>query len=363
MRTLGLYFAQHFLRNVFWTFLLFFALVVAVGLIDQTRATAGADDVAFLDLLTVSALNAPWIVENIIPFCVLFGSIATLLLLNRRLELVVARAAGVSVWQFLFPASIVALLVGLFAALVFNPLAIRAQNEALAIEDRVFGKIEKAEVRRNFWIAAGTEGTQQIYNASVARNEGRRLVRVVINTFRPDGSPGRRIDASRLDFEPRPEGNVWVATNARVYERGERGRVQKRIEIPTDLTADQLREVTVDERRIAFWDLDDEADAARNAARSTLPYETRFHALLSRPLLYLAMVLLAGTVSLRFARFGIDGWGLAIGVTLGFVLYAVAELALTFGRNGLVAPAVAAWGPVVVAVLLGTSVLLQKEDG
>ena len=50
--------------------------------------------------------------EQIFPFAVLFGSMAALLQLSRKLELVVARAAGVSAWQFLQPGVLVAAAVG-----------------------------------------------------------------------------------------------------------------------------------------------------------------------------------------------------------------------------------------------------------
>ena len=47
------------------------------------------------------------------PFAVLVGAMVCYLNLSRRLELVVARAAGVSAWQFVAPAMVIALLIGI----------------------------------------------------------------------------------------------------------------------------------------------------------------------------------------------------------------------------------------------------------
>jgi len=44
-----------------------------------------------------------------VPFIALFAAMATLISLNRKYELVIARAAGISAWQFLFPLCVGAL--------------------------------------------------------------------------------------------------------------------------------------------------------------------------------------------------------------------------------------------------------------
>ena len=49
------------------------------------------------------------------PFAALIAAMVCYLSLSRRLELVIARSAGVSAWQFVMPALVIALLIGIFA--------------------------------------------------------------------------------------------------------------------------------------------------------------------------------------------------------------------------------------------------------
>ena len=84
----------------------------------------------------------PIIAERIMPFCVLIGAMSCYLSLSRRNELVVARAAGVSAWQFIAPAVIVALLLGVFATLVYNPVAANLQERSKRLEVEIFGARE-----------------------------------------------------------------------------------------------------------------------------------------------------------------------------------------------------------------------------
>ena len=56
-------------------------------------------------LLEMAALKLPHMAQEIMPFAILFGTMMAFWRLTRSNELVVARAAGVSVWQFLTPAA------------------------------------------------------------------------------------------------------------------------------------------------------------------------------------------------------------------------------------------------------------------
>ena len=46
-------------------------------------------------------MHVPLLLDTALPFAFLFGALLSLLDLSRKLELVVARASGVSVWGFL----------------------------------------------------------------------------------------------------------------------------------------------------------------------------------------------------------------------------------------------------------------------
>ena len=71
----------------------------------------------------MAALKLPHTAQEAMPFAVLFGTMLAFWRLTRNNELVIARTAGLSVWQFLTPAVVVALLVGVIAVTVFNPVA------------------------------------------------------------------------------------------------------------------------------------------------------------------------------------------------------------------------------------------------
>ena len=371
-RTLTFYFAGQFLRGVALTFLLFLALITAVDMIDQSRRAASVEAAGLLQVMGISLSKALVLTENVWPFAVLFGAMATLVVLNRRLELVVARAAGVSVWRFLFPAAIAAVMTGLFSALVYNPLSLSARTAGTALQERVYGqsRANADAYVEDFWLRTNALAGAYVIHARTARDEGRRLAGVTRYGFDVRGRPTDRVEASTMVFVDRGPASVWQASDAVVYptrlgtETGPRiGERFASLELPAFIDREQLQRSATGPDDVPFWSLRAEGQAVAAAGRNPLPYETRFQSLLARPLLYVAMVLLAGTVSLRFARFGQSWKRLGLGVAAGFVLYVVAEVVLAFGRSGFVAPWVSAWSPPLVATMLAASVLLVQEDG
>ena len=96
--TLARYFGLRFLNAVLVVFLGIFALVAVLDYIELMRR---ASDIPFVSAALVaktSFYRVPQITERIMPFCILIAAMSCYLNLSRRLELVVARSAGISAW-------------------------------------------------------------------------------------------------------------------------------------------------------------------------------------------------------------------------------------------------------------------------
>src|SRR5881392_1148100 len=88
-------------------------------------------------LLEMAALKLPHTAQEVMPFAILFGTMLVFWRLTRSNELVVARASGVSVWGFLTPAVLVALLVGVVAVTLFNPIAASMEARFEKLDNRI----------------------------------------------------------------------------------------------------------------------------------------------------------------------------------------------------------------------------------
>ena len=122
-RTLSKYISRQFLMHFAIMILALLAVIYMFEVIELLRRASGKPDVGVARVLEMALLKLPQVGQEIIGFAVLFAGMSTFFRLTRSHELVVARAAGVSVWQFLIPIITVAALIGVIKFAVVNPVS------------------------------------------------------------------------------------------------------------------------------------------------------------------------------------------------------------------------------------------------
>ncbi len=361
-RTLALYFAGRFTKMVIGLFLFNLGLVGAISFIDVfSRAPSGPGFHPWR-LAAALLLRAPSVAEETLPFAVLFAAMAAFVSANRRLEVVIARAAGVSAWQFLLPACLVGVLCGALATFVYNPIASSLLAEATILRATAQDNptLQADAGSGPVWLRQTTgDGRDSIIGAAQSFAQGTRLAGVTAFVFDKTGRFIERVDASRGQYAK----FEWRLTDATVTARNQTPRNLATYVLPTTLTPAQVRQGFEAIDTIPFWSLPSLISAAKRAGVSPIAYQLRYNWLLARPILLLAMVLIAAIVSLRFSRSQDLSRMILAGVAIGFVLYVLTKVARDLGSGGIVPPVIAAWLPAVVAILIGGTVLLHLEDG
>src|SRR5260221_8605662 len=103
------------------------------------RTTSGLAPAAAVRVAETSLFRVPQLLEKMMPFCILIGAMTCYLALSRRLGLVVARAAGVSAWQFIAPALASAIVLGILATTAHNPMSPKFRELSQRMEAELFG--------------------------------------------------------------------------------------------------------------------------------------------------------------------------------------------------------------------------------
>jgi lipopolysaccharide export system permease protein len=358
--TLARYFGLRFLTAVLVVFGGIFALVALIDYIELMRRAGDIPNVSAALVAKTSLYRVPQVVERILPFCILIGAMSCYLNLSRRLELVVARSAGLSAWQFVTPALVVAFALGIVATTVYNPISAMLQERSKRFEAELFGKTTNVPRRGgSFWLSQRTDDGQTIINAAGSRDQGVNLNGVSIFSLDVDGHFKQRIEARAAVLEP----GVWRLRDARIYALSILPVDQAEYRLKTSLTPEQVRESFATPETVPFWELPQYIQIAEHAGLIAAGYRLQFQKLLARPFLLAAMVLLAAAVSLRFFRFGGVQKMVLSGVAAGFLLYVLSKVTEDLSKAELMHPVAAAWLPVLVGGVTGFSALLYQEDG
>jgi lipopolysaccharide export system permease protein len=360
-RTLRRYVARRFLLSMIGAFVICSCLIFMIDMIELLRMSRRASDLTVAKLLWIGFLRLPAFAELLLAFAVLVGAIGALLSLNRRSELTVMRAAGMSVWQFLRPGLVVTFVLGVTAVALFNPLAAAARSEAERLVAEVFG-VEAGLFSGKGdgpWLRQEGAGGQSVMHASAAVDQGRTLTSVIAFVFDGKGQFIEHVTAERAVLQ---EGH-WELHKGLVARPKQEAEAVKTYRLPTHLTRERVGDAFGSEIAVSFWELPELIELSERAGLSASKYRMQHAVLLSRPALLLCMVVLAATVSLRSFRSGGIQSMVLMGLIGGIGLFLLAEVSRQVGASGLISPTLAVWVPIAVSLLVSLTVLLHQEDG
>ncbi len=360
-RTLSFYIGR---RYLFWLTSVSAALIAIIMLADVLellRRASGRDDYEGISIvIRMTLLKLPAMFEKILPIAALLGAVFAFWSLNRHHEFVVIRAAGVSIWQFLAPAILLAIAVGVLKVAVFNPFssAMLLQYEILEAK-HLRGKDSLAAVaNRGLWFRQRTEDGYYILHARSMRDL--RLKDAVVFRMLNDDRLAARIDSPSAHLE---EGH-WRLDEATVLTPDGRTERREALRLSTNLTRENIDESFAPPETISFWALPAFVRALESAGLKGIRHKLQWHAHLALPLMLAAVTLLAATFSLRPVRGGRGGSLLIVaGCGLGFLVYFLTDVVHALGISSGIPVAMAAWSPPLVSAFVGVGILLHLEDG
>lgn len=353
------YFSARVVQMILAVFFMTFGMLFIVDFVELLRRTsdrpeASAGLVAYLSLLRVPAAS-----EQLMPFCVLGGAMVAFLDLSRKLELLVARAAGVSAWGFLAGPLAFAALLGAISVAILNPAFATLKGKGEAIETRLIVPEGAPTGEGVLWLRQKSIDGQAIIRAARADEMGTHLESVAAYLYDADGAFEAEVDAPVAELLD----GVWRFDEARIVIPGEETIDVGTFLLATNLVPGEVTKGLPSPERIPFWSLPGFIHETELAGLDTTAYRLHFQSLLARPLMFVAMALVAAAFSLRFFRFGGIGNTIAGGIGAGFVLYVATKMVGDLGQTGLISAGLAAWSPPLLGSSLAILALLHQEDG
>ena len=361
--TLSFYIGKQFITGIAIVFLVFVTVIFVFDAVELLRRGSGANKelATFGLLLQMALLRIPFMAQKVLPFAALVGGLWTFTRMTRNHELVVARSAGVSVWQFLVPVLALALILGAFTITVFNPMSAAMVGRYEQMDARYLGgKSSLLALSQNgIWLRQTDSALQSVVHARRISEDQITLHDVIIFSFLEEDKFLNRIDAEKATLEM---GN-WNLEDVVITGPDQPAIFHKNYLLPTSLTFEQIEDSFAPPETLSFWALPGFINVLEKSGFSAVAHRLYWHSLLAGPLLLCAMVLIAATFSLRFRRRGGVWILIASAVMTAFILYFLSDLILALGLSGSIPAALAAWTPAGIFTLIGIASLFHLEDG
>jgi lipopolysaccharide export system permease protein len=359
--TLSLYISRRFLAGFFLVLVSIGAIIFLIDVVELFRRAASRPEVTFRLVISLATLKVPHEVQRIMPFCVLFGGMYAFWRLTRSSELVVARAAGISVWQFLLPAVVVAMLIGAVSVAVINPLASSMLLRYERLDASLFkGRSQLLSISETgLWLRQADKEGQSVIHALRMVPGSMALQDVTVYLFDAKHKFTGRVDAATARLE---EG-AWRLSGAVVTGPNQPSRRMPQYRLPTHWTAAKIEDSFSSPETLSFWNLPGFIRLLDQAGFTATRHRVYWYSLLAVPVLLAAMVLIAASFSLRMARRGGLSFLVFGGVIFSFFLFFLSDLVFALGLSATIPALLAAWTPTLVTMLIGLTILLHIEDG
>jgi len=361
-KTLSGYIARQFFVWFSGVYGAMLSISFLIDYIELLRRGAVKSGVTLGVLLEMAALKLPHTAQEVMPFAVLFGTMLCFWRLTRSNELVIARAAGVSVWQFLTPAVLVALLTGIVAVTVFNPVASQMEATYEQLDSRYLKQSSENSTLSNsgLWLRQSEpSGGQVVIHGDKLVAPELLLGRVSLFFFNQQHQYVARVEAKKAQLQD----GYWVIDNGKRWQTSDQFEPVPEMRLATKFTTHRIEESLASPDTMSFWSLPDFIALLEQSGFSAQRHRLQFNILLARPFLFCAMVLVAATFSLRMQRRGGATLMIVSGVGAGFTLYFVSNIVFALGLSAKLPVLLAAWTPTGISLIFGVSMLLHLEDG
>ncbi|BEV12539.1 LptF/LptG family permease [Asticcacaulis sp. DW145] len=337
------------------------SIIFLIDYVEVSKSLGQRGDLTSFQIVGLLLLKSPNIILVLLPFAFLFGTLSAFVGLNRRSELIAMRAAGMSAWRFVLPATGMAAILGALTVTVLNPVATLLADEY----DRFAAQQTQSDTRvktDEVYLRQGDGKQQTVIRARTQSADGR-LMDASFWTFALDEKEIprflTRIDASEAVLRP----GTWQLKNARVSKPGESTLYYNTLSIGSNLSPDRAFSRFAAPQSTNFWQLPGTIAEIEASGFSAAGYVLRLHQLLATPLMFAAMTALGAAFSLRLMRIG----GLArltlSGIVLGFMVFFLNQLCGSLGKAEVIPVFLAGWATPFVAFLTAMTLLVYTEDG
>ena len=356
-RTISWYMAKKFLLTSL-------AVLAALVLVLQTLDLLGESGNILAypgngepQLWQYASLRMPQLVARFLPFAVLLGAIITFVTLNQNSEIISMKAAGVSAHQILAPLIVASLGISALSFAFNDRIVSRAAATLRAWEAVDYGPIPKDRgIVSNVWVRTGDD----LIHATQASGRGADVRLNDVTLYDRNGGTLETIVTAKTG---RYDRGGWLLENVRRFDvtRGVTSDMPA-FTIARGVTPDRftLANVQADER--SFSNLRDAIADLKAAGRPTEALEAGLWHKISGPLSSALMPLLAAVAAFGLARSGRLFVRAVIGMGLGFAYFVADNFALAMGNIGAYPPTLAAWGPPILFLLIGETVLIRTEE-
>ncbi len=364
-KKINIYIAKNFLTRFLQITLSFSLLIFFVNFLE----TIDKVDEAKSSLAITAAmafLQIPDFLNDIAPTLVLFSATVTFFLLSIKSEITVIRSSGFSLWSVVQPVAASAFLLGIFWITIFSPLSIYMIRQFNVLEGKYVRNEarEVVESKYGIWLKQiNVENPREdiLIQAKKVYQENMEFHDASIWFFDKEGKYYQKIDTVKMVYQD----NKWILSNAFINNAQSINKHVTDYVIPTYLSRDFIIDKVVSNfqnvKLFSIFNLPELISSLKMAGFQSAKFEVYYHSLLTKPLLFLSMALIACYFGINQARNQTGFINIFLGIVFGLALYVTLSFIAALGSAKIIPVFTSTWVITFICLAIGVLLIYRKE--
>jgi lipopolysaccharide export system permease protein len=315
-------------------------------------------NVPWINILHYYLVFTPEIIKLITPVAVLFGALFTAGKVSSLSELTAMRASGVSLYRFMAPFVVTALVIS-FMSLYFGGYIVPMANKTKIYIEQTYLKKGLSFTGNNIYFQ---DSKTRIVSINYFDSKFNWANRVSIQDFNPNNltEMRKRIDAQKLEYDSLS--GSWIARQGveRTFtDESETAKYFDSLKLsnlhfkPIDLTKKQEKPAEMNLSELSEL-IDSQKRAGTNPTVAQIEYQSRFAFAMTSVII----VLFGLPISTKKRKSGL-AVQVGINILIAFIYLVFMKISQAFGKNGALDPILTAWFANIIFIA-GTFITLPR---
>jgi lipopolysaccharide export system permease protein len=376
-----LYLVKKFLIKFSQIFSAFFLLGFVINLTESTRKYQDLS-LNFLDFLFLSILKTPKFIDDISLPIILLATMALFINLSARSEITALRNIGLSFFGILKPIIITSIIIGLIWITLFYSLVVKSNNLLNATELRIINrKVIDSDIKdgnfkdKAIWLKQSNQEFESgeiiirinkiannlVDNDIINSSDIYNFSQLSLWFFDNNAAFYKKIDAKFARFD----NNSWHLSNIVINDSNLINKQFDKITINSNLTIDFIdKTIKNNLQEVGFFNLftlPKIINQIEDSGFSSLKFKAKYHHLLTRPLLFVAMAIMAMFFAANHYRSPKNAIKIFCGILSGLCFYIIDILFLSLSSFKIVSIFAGTWIIAIICFTIAILLTFYKE--
>lgn len=358
--TFSKYIAKMFLQWFFIVVFTFSTIISLFNVVELLRRAQNKPNVGLTQVILMALYQLPELLNQLMPFMMLFATMLLFWHMNRRLELVVGRSLGLSIWSVLMPVWATIFSFSLLNFALLNPISAEFSTRFEDMEKDLLTRRSNYLMvsRSGLWLKQEEASNYSLVRVARIDQHSDNLQGVTVYTFDDKNQFVNRLDADNVTLNAQG----WLLKDAVLSEFNKASQKMGDSLWKTDLTIHKIQESFSSPDSISVWRLPGFIRLMEGAGLSSLEHVQHFYKQLLMPFLFLTMATIAGICAYHFNRRQGGMYFVITGLGAGFFVFFLHKVSHAMGLSMTIPLFLSVLVPVLIGVLGSISLLLHLEE-